>query len=178
MPLTMVSDAVRSARHTVADRKPVWAVLQWYGYEGGRFPTAEEMRCMAFLALTSEAKGIIWYSFYHGFKRDRAQWDDMQQIGRELRSCEDVVLAPKVEVACDADPPVHTLLKRGDDGRLHLMVVNPENRPLEDVAIDLSVQVSSATDRLSGEAIPADGGPLTLDFEPYQPMVLDIQMAE
>jgi hypothetical protein len=136
------------------------------------------MRCMAFLALTSEAKGIVWYSFYHGFKRDRAQWEDMQQIGRELRSCEDVVIAPKAEMQYDADPPVHPLLKRGDDGRLHLMVVNPENRPLEDIAISLPVEIASATDRLSGETVAADGGTLTLNFAPYQPMVLDIQMAE
>ncbi len=179
LPLTMVSDAVRSARRTVGDAKPVWAVLQWYGYEGGRFPTAEEMRCMAFLSLAAEAKGIVWYSFYHGYKRDRAGWPGLQEIGRELRSCEDVVLAPKAEMRIDIDDaPLEVLLKRGEDGRLHLIAVNPENRALDAVAVTLDAAAESATDRLTGQAVPVDGRTLTLDFEPYQPMVLDIEMAE
>ncbi len=178
LPLTMVSDAVRSARHTVADAKPVWAVLQWYGYEGGRFPTAEEMRCMAFLSLAAEAKGIVWYSFYHGYKRDRAGWPGLQEIGRELRSCEDVVLAPNAESGVDADgAPLELLLKRGADGRLHLIAVNPENRALDGVSVTLEATATSATDRLSGEAVRVDGRTLTLDFAPYQPMVLDLEMA-
>lgn len=177
LPLTMVSDAVRSARRTVDDEKPVWAVLQWYGYTGGRFPTAEEMRCMAFLAVAAEAKGIMWYSFYHGFKRDRGQWDDLQQIGRELRRCEDVVLAPKAATRARVagDAPVEVLLKRSADGGLHLVAVNSENRRLTDVRIIIGEQMTAATDRLSGEAVAIDGDALRVDFSPYQPLVLDIQ---
>ncbi|MGC9319137.1 MAG: sugar-binding protein, partial [Armatimonadota bacterium] len=176
-PLTFVSRAVRSARRTVNDEKPVWAVLQWYGYEGGRFPTAEEMRCMAFLAVAAEAKGVIWYSFYHGYRRDREQWPDVQEIGRELRACEDVVVAPKAEVQARVpeDSPVEALLKRAADGRLHLVAVNPEDRPLEGVRLVLGEPVGSATDRLSGKTIHADGDALTLDFAAHQPMVLDIE---
>ncbi|MEA3403230.1 MAG: sugar-binding protein [Armatimonadota bacterium] len=177
-PLTLVSRAVRSARRTVNDEKPVWAVLQWYGYEGGRFPTAGEMRCMAFLAVAAEAKGVIWYSFYHGYKRDRKQWPDMQRIGLELRACEDVVLAPKAKLqpGLAEDSPVETLLKRAGEGRLHLVAVNPEDRPLEDVRLVLGEGVASATDRLSGEAVEVEGQTLVLDFAPYHPMVVDVEL--
>lgn len=175
----MVSDAVRAARRTVGDRKAVWAVLQWYGYPEGRYPTTEEMRCMAFLSLAAEAKGIVWYSFYHGYNKDRQGWEGLKQIGRALRSVEDVVFAPRAEVSADAGgAPLEMLLKRGEDGRLHLMVVNPENRALEDVSIVLGEAVTSATDRLSGEALAVAGATITADFAPYQPRVLDIVVAQ
>jgi hypothetical protein len=178
-PLTMVSDAVRAARRTVGDRKAVWAVLQWYGYPEGRYPTTEEMRCMAFLSLAAEAKGIVWYSFYYGYNKDRQGWDGLKQIGRELRSVEDVVFAPRAEVSADADgAPLETLLKRGEDGRLHLIAVNTENRALEGVSIVLGEAVTSATDRLSGEGLAVAGATITADFAPYQPRVLDIVVAQ
>ncbi len=178
-PLTMVSDAVRAARRTVGDRKPVWPVLQWYGYPEGRYPTTEEMRCMAFLSLAAEAKGVTWYSFYHGYNNDRQGWEGLKQIGHELRSCEDVVFAPKADTGADANgAPLEMLLKRSAGGRRHLIVVNAENRALEDVSITLGEAVTSATDRLSGEAMAVAGGTITASFAPYQPRVLDIMIAQ
>jgi hypothetical protein len=82
-------------------------------------------------------------------------------------------------VSADADgAPLETLLKRGEDGRLHLIAVNTENRALEGVSIVLGEAVTSATDRLSGEGLAVAGATITADFAPYQPRVLDIVVAQ
>jgi hypothetical protein len=168
--------AVAEARRTVSDEKPVWPVLQWYAYEGGRFPTPTEMRCMAFLAVAAGAKGLTWYSFYHGYKTDAAHWPDMQAIGRELRGVEDVVLAPEAQIRLETDPaepPVEMLIKRGATG-LHVVLVNYSDQPLQGLRLSFPVDVTSARDRLSGETYPLTGNTLHLDLEAYQPMVLDV----
>lgn len=175
-PLRSVARAVHEARRTVSDEKPVWPVLQWYAYEGGRFPAPTEMRCMAFLAVAAGAKGLTWYSFYHGYKNDAAHWPDLQAIGRELRGIEDIVLAPEADIrlATDpAEPPVEMLLKQSPNG-LHLVLVNYSDQPLQGLRLTFPVDVTSARDRLSGETYPLTGNTLHVDLAAYQPMVLDV----
>jgi hypothetical protein len=176
-PLRSVASAVRSARATVQDEKPVWAVLQWYRYEGGRFPTPREMRCMAFLALAAGAKGILWYGFYQGYKNDSAHWPDVAALGRELRSVEDVVLAsaPDTEVAVEpADAPIEVLVKQSAAG-IHLLAVNSEDRALPDVRFSLPARIAEASERLRGKPLTVDAKSVTVSFDAYEPVVIDVQ---
>ncbi len=177
-PLRSVASAVRSARTTVNDEKPVWAVLQWYRYEGGRFPTPREMRCMAFLAVAAGAKGIIWYSFYHGYKNDSSHWPDVAAIGKELRSIEDVVLARDSDVPVTiepADAPVETLVKQSAEG-IHVVAVNYENQRAEGVRLSLPVKALGASERLSDTPVPLEGNALSLSFAPHEPKVIDVRL--
>lgn len=178
-PLRSVASAVHSARATVRDEKPVWAVLQWYRYEGGRFPTPREMRCMAFLAVAAGAKGILWYSFYHGYKNDTAHWPDVAAIGGELRSIEDVVLAPAPDAAIrvqPADAPLELLVKQSTDG-IHLLAVNGEDQSLEDVRFTLPQRIAEASERLTDQRLSVDGSSVTVSFDGYEPVVVDVKLA-
>jgi len=178
-PLRSVAEAVRAARRTVRDEKPVWPVLQWYKYEGGRFPNAEELRCMAFLAVAAGAKGLTWYSFYHGYKDNAAGWPDVARIGRELRSVEDIVLAPYADVRLQVEPPdapVECMLKR-TEGKLHFVLVNYGDAPTGPVTCRLSTPIASARERLGGAAVPAEGDAFTIELGAYEPKVVDVELA-
>ena len=178
-PLRSVATAVRAARRTVNDEKPVWPVLQWYRYTGGRYPTPREMRCMAFLAVAAGAKGLTWYSFYHGYKGDSKHWPDMAAIGRELRSVQDIVLAPYAPLKPVVQPeeaPIDLMLKR-TDGKLHLVCVNYEDRDLPQVTITLPVAMASAVERFTGDELEIAQGGITLAFKGYEPKVIDIRPA-
>jgi hypothetical protein len=177
-PLRSVAEAIRAARRTVGDRKPVWPVLQWYRYEGGRFPNPTELRCMAFLAVAAGAKGMTWYSFYHGYKDNAAQWPEVARVGRELRSVQDIVLAPYAHVTPRLDPPdapLELMLKR-TESRLHIVAVNYEAAPTGPVTLHLPLTIRAATERLSGASVPVQHNGLTLDLAPYEPTVIDIEL--
>ena len=74
-PITMVAEYVDLARKAVEDKKPVWAVLQAFGYQNEknrgwgwkREPTYQEMKAMTYLARAKDARGIFYYT-YHGSK--------------------------------------------------------------------------------------------------------------
>ena len=63
-PVASVGDAVARARAAGEGKKPVLAVLQLFAWKAkDRYPTPQELRCMAFLALVEGAGGIGYYSY-------------------------------------------------------------------------------------------------------------------
>jgi hypothetical protein len=75
-PLTTVSDWTAITQTSARNAKPGWTVTQAYASEvyypasppGKREPTLAEKRCMAFLALTARARGLILYSYFDQFR--------------------------------------------------------------------------------------------------------------
>ncbi len=94
-PLTMVSDRIELARKTVGNSKPIWAILQAFGYQSERNngwgwkrePTEAEMRAMTWLAVVHGVRGIFYYT-YHGrkyfIKDSPLLWTSLKKIVREL----------------------------------------------------------------------------------------------
>jgi hypothetical protein len=74
-PLTTVSDWTAITQTSARNAKPGWTVTQAHALEnyypayppGKREPTLAEKRCMAFLALTAQARGLILYSYFDQF---------------------------------------------------------------------------------------------------------------
>jgi len=105
-PLTKVAESVDLARKATKDKKPVWAVLQAFGYQNEkrkgwgweREPTFEEMKAMTYLAIARGARGIFYYT-YHGsqyFVKDSpGHWEDLKTIVRELREIYPILVAPE-----------------------------------------------------------------------------------
>lgn len=103
--LTKVSDYVKRARIAVKDQKPVWVVLQAFGYQNEnnkgwgweREPTYKEERCMTYLAIVHGAKGIFYYT-YHGsqyyIKDSPKHWSDLKRIVSELKELQPILLSP------------------------------------------------------------------------------------
>lgn len=102
--LRAVADATHAARRAVADRKPVWTVLPQYG---GKVPTREELRCMAWIAIASGANGLGFFTWDERIRDPHAGvlkgWftpdhpeaiEDLRAVLKELRDHDGVLLAP------------------------------------------------------------------------------------
>lgn len=114
-PLVKMAEAIDVARDAVGGRKPIWVVLQAFGYQSEknkgwgweREPTYEEMKAMTYLAITHKAKGIFYYA-YHGsqyFIKDSPQhWRDLKRIVGELNKIYPLLAPPEgKEVVQTAD---------------------------------------------------------------------------
>lgn len=124
--------------------KGVWPILQQFkGWKGwGRFPTAEEVRAMAYLSITAGAHGLFWYTYAAangdkdglGAADDPARWRDLAAVTRELASIQDDLgtrsaAVPQVRILAGPErdsfgnASVHCVIKQGVNGRL-LIAVN------------------------------------------------------
>jgi len=190
-PLTLVSDAIEKARFAVQDKKPVWAILQAFGYQNSRNkgwgrdrePTFEEERCMTYLAIVHGAKGIFYYT-YHGsqyfIELSPEHWKGIKRLASELRDLTPVLLAPagpsvlKIEITPDSsrkdangDPAIHYMVKELD-GKGYLIAVNVVEKPLTAAITGFS----SGTGKIDvlfekGRQVPVIDDKFTDDFAPY-----------
>jgi hypothetical protein len=141
--LRAVADATLAARRAVADRKPVWTVLPQYG---GKVPTREELRCMAWLAIASGANGLGFFTWDERIRDAQTgalkgwftpehpeQIEDLRAVLKELRSLEPILLAPPAAqqpTMLPANPALHALIKEAD-GKRWLVIANDSRRAEE-----------------------------------------------
>ena len=185
-PLRSIAETVRTSRRTVRDEKPVWPVLQWYKYAGGRFPTPREMRCMAYIAVAAGAKGLTWFAWYHGITEDYDHRHDLLKIGRELRALEEFVLAREAPSPVTPSPEQKALVtltkELADSGSgvttLAVVAVNQEPVELPQVRFALPAPWAGATvrERLSDTSLAVDAGVFGDSFEGYEPKVYEIRL--
>ncbi len=90
--LSCVGDYTRLASQSAWDEKPIWMILQAFGWSesgGGKLnerrprPTKDELRFMVYNAITHGATGIIWYG---EMAKDiySADWAALADVCREL----------------------------------------------------------------------------------------------
>lgn len=112
-PLTKVNDWLRLTKEGVDDERALWCVPQifaWGIYQVrespekvyGREPTFTEMRCMAYLSLIEQVKGLLFYSYMDLWRRPGRQneneelfnrrWAQIVPMARELKTLTDVLL--------------------------------------------------------------------------------------
>ncbi len=133
----------------------------------GRAPTYEETRCMTWLSLVHGAKGLIYWAYYNMRQLPQYQemWAWFQDIGREVRSLEQVILSPDdapVPIFSPRPAAIHCMAKVYE-GKTYLFVVNGERRPwLGRAELPAGLTRTSATDLFSGETIVARGDSLPL----------------
>jgi hypothetical protein len=145
--LSTVGKAVRKTLEAAGGR-PVWAVIQAHRqpppHSPNRFPTPEEIRCMAYLALNNGAKGVLFYAWgdvYHteqgewvsGFKYSDSLLQFFPQFNRELEEIgvyylrgvvrKDTVRFEPSDVGLDAAHVVHGKTEA-------VVVVNPTPKPV------------------------------------------------
>lgn len=141
--LRAVADATHSSIRAVAGRKPVWTVLPQYG---GKVPTREELRCMAWIAIASGANGLGFFAWDERARDPETgalkgwftpehpeQIEDLRAVLKELRSLEPVLLAPPAAqqpAMQPANPALHVLIKEAD-GKRWLILANDSRRAEE-----------------------------------------------
>lgn len=170
-PLITVARVIDMARKAVKEEKPVWAILQAFGYQSEknrgwgweREPTYEEMKAMTYLAIIHEAKGIFYYT-YHGsqyFIKDSPEhWRDLKEIVRELNNIYPILVGPKARINMETVEleagqsqsrlSIHWIAKKIDEGHnslekgLYLLAVNTIKND-----VDVTFNVGSSTFDLS-----------------------------
>lgn len=121
---------------TAAGRKPVWAILQGFGWSAWekdpkvhkRAPTWDETRFMAYDAVLHGAVGIVyWGASYEA--QDSAIWDALRRTARELADITPaLVSAERVTVGVEGAPGVLAQGRRVD-GKLWIIAANEGPEP-------------------------------------------------
>ena len=190
--ITIVAEYVDLARKAVGDKKPVWAVLQAFGYQNEknrgwgweREPTLQEMKAMTYLAITSGARGVFYYT-YHGsqyfIKDSPRHWENLKTIIRELREIYPLLVSPEVEdvvistsMGVDDQAPLFWTVRRVKEGNsliqagTYIIAVNGANRSVK-ATFKLNHQSTGDVKvLLENRYLEANKGRLTDDFEPHE----------
>ena len=134
--LSVVGDEMEKQAKTVSGRKPVWAVLQGFGWSAWekdeklhkRAPTWEETRFMAYDAILHGATGVIyWGASYE--KQDAPIWDHLRRIARELADLTPALVSEE-RVKVGAQAPVIAQARRAN-GKVWVIAVNESAEPVK-----------------------------------------------
>ncbi|HEY3266029.1 MAG TPA: hypothetical protein VGM37_03825 [Armatimonadota bacterium] len=201
-PVTEVSNEMHVAQAAVKDHKPVWAVIQafgWYQYDAafpdrgripteaeltaGRAPTYDEQRCMTYLALARGAKGLLYYCYYdmRVLPQYPEMWAGLKKIASEVKALSPILLEAEVlsPVTCaPADAGIETRLF-DLDGQRYLMAVNGRNAPCKATFGLPHVPNGKVSVMFEGRfAMDVAGAKLTDSFKPYEAHVYDLGRPE
>lgn len=102
--LSCVGDYTRRMQ-AAAPGKPVWMVLQGFGWkdlgedrpEELRRPTKAETRFMAWDAIINGATGILYWGTAY-IEKDSTLWKELLEVVRELADAQDILTAPSAEL--------------------------------------------------------------------------------
>ena len=141
----MAGEWARLTREAVRDARALWMVPQVFAkrvYEGrpgdlggGRAPTYDEMRSMAWQCICEGADGLIFYSWFD-MRRDTQEpfeqrWPEMKRIAAEIADAAPVLLSvePVPDIRVDVPDAVHWTARR-HDGAVHVFLVNDSTEPV------------------------------------------------
>ncbi len=173
--LSVVGDEVDKNRRTVHDRKPVWAILQGFGWSvwekdparHKRAPTWAETRFMAYDAILHGATGIIYWgaSYEH---RDSDIWDSLRRMAAELKDLTPALVSPDVvDVGAESADSTVIAMGRRVEGKLWVVAVNERDAKTEaKIALPKGVATLQRW-REDGDRPPVRGNRVTDSFGPY-----------
>ncbi len=173
--LSVVGDEMDKNHETVDSRKPIWAILQGFGWSvwekdsslHKRAPTWEETRFMAYDSILHGATGIIyWGASYED--RESDIWNSLRRMASELRDLTPVLVSPDVvEIGVESVDGAVIAMGRRVDGKLWVLAVNEVEAEVE-AKLRLPSGVESVERwREEGDQPLASDGVLVDSFVPY-----------
>lgn len=140
--VAMVAQWAQQAWTATKEERPVWIIPQThdqssYGKEaperGANRPTAAQQRCMTWLALVHQARGLIWYTWDDGpnmgTKFHPDQQKELTELTKEVSTFTPALLAGALRTFTAAEDRVHGLVCTAPEGR-YLVVVNAAPDPV------------------------------------------------
>ncbi len=123
--MTKIEQRIRECRAACEDRKPVLAVLQSFGWE-----TQDKFRAMAYLAIVSGAKGILWYCWEEGnpsvgLHTNPSLLECARGLLAEIRGLVPAILSGQTKELSLAQGRVRALLCGTKETGVKLICVNP-----------------------------------------------------
>lgn len=181
--------AYTTRMQNAAPDKPVWMVLQGFGWEGiqpdlddetkrvMRQPTPQESRFMAFDAIVRGARGVLYWGTT-SVKKDSPFWNELLGLVREISSLQPVLSAHdarlRLRVVLDGswgsldDGEVLPVLAKDVDGELWLLVVNEREEPLAYTIEGLKrFEGLELADPAADRRATVTNGRLSLSIEPF-----------
>jgi hypothetical protein len=140
-PASMAAQWTAETFRQVEHARPMWQVPQlhnWANYaktdaekKGGRTPTYEEVRSMAWQCICEGATGLVFYSWYD-VKRNPdvpfdVQWEGLKRLAAEIDQMAPILLSsdPPPPIRIEGKQPrwLHWLTRKSA-GKLYLVAVN------------------------------------------------------
>ena len=148
--LRRVADFTKYCVNATAGLKPVWTVIPQYQYyeKDNKRPTEQELRCMAYLAITSGAQGLGIYAWDDRNAITKKGWytkehpEDLsilKTVIGELNKLEDVLIIPnstRVLTLTPDNPAIHVAMK--DSGKESYLFVVSDSRAAEEATLSIA----------------------------------------
>jgi len=168
-PPVLVGDWVRLSSQASGGAKPVWSVIgtfPWAG-DGEGLPSAEYVRCAAYVSLICGAKGLLYFSYHFDQHKlnESPLWEPLGELNREVADLAPWLLACEptpVEVSGDL---VEAALFTDGDTTV-LLAANTSEDVAAEVEVAVPGHVGEARGLFSREVHACDGG-LSLALPPY-----------
>ncbi|MGA1795145.1 MAG: hypothetical protein ACMUIL_04710 [bacterium] len=189
-PLTWLSDSLDEARQEVGMER-IWAVIQAFGGDEYAaqgwpvFPTYDEMRSLAYLAIVHEARGLFFFS-HRSARAEGDRWGTLVRVVDELRRLSGwltlssmhsgLSLTIRSPFTADAggNPAVHYQWKvMGDEGLL--IMVNTIDKEVEISLDGLPPHITWAAVLFEDRKVALREGNLRDMFGPHQTHVYRIE---
>ena len=183
--LRMVYDATQAAVKAVGGCKPVWTTIPQYGEKN---PSLNELRCMAWLAITGGANGLGVFEWDHRVPNKPGGWytkDSLTQVSNlstvigELKSLEFILLSETVPIQpiqSKINPAIHVLLKEAD-GKLYLIVAN-DSREAESTVLRFEnlndAQLKNRLEDTNQHNLKIQNGSVSIQMPPLGVTVLEV----
>jgi len=135
--LSVVGDETRKLIETVEGKKPVWMILQGFGWNDlfqkkdeeskrlGRRPNFPESRFMTYDAIVNGATGVLYFGCTY-IEYDSQLWKDLKKIAAELNRLHPVLVAKSSEdtVKAYSESIKSKLLQKEYEGQQYIIAVN------------------------------------------------------
>jgi hypothetical protein len=141
-PMVKVSSFLDEARAAMRHRRPAFAMLQAFGEPAGpngTMPSPAELRCMTWLAIVHEARGVIYFSYsYNGPMREAHPelWAETKTCAGQIRDLGATLLSASAGPTSLSQTPasrqVHSRAIE-HDGAIYVLAVNTQRTPIDDV---------------------------------------------
>jgi hypothetical protein len=160
-------------------KKPLWVGIQSYKKKDSRYPTPQEYRCQAYLALAAGAKGLMWYggSVSGGvfLAPEEGNFEALKKVAREINDLSPELLGAtlKPPLVMPASAPINVVVKQSPK-RTIVIAVNRSNRVV-DVTLSSPMFKTKIARVYESQLLDASGGGLIADhFEPFEVHVYEI----
>ncbi len=165
--LSVVGDYTDKMFASALPGQPVWMFLQAYGRgPKSQMPTYVESRFMAYNAILHGAQGIIYYGLRH-LSWPNEMWPQLEKLGRELRSINDILVAPWTgELSKEALSQGMEIRHKRVAGEDYLIVANTTNANKK-LIWSMSIHPDQLHVLFEDRVIKASGGKFEDEFAPY-----------
>jgi len=189
-PITWLSDSLDEAREEVGSHR-TWAVIQAFGGDEYAaqgwpvFPSYEEMRSLAYLALVHDAQGLFFFS-YKAASNNMGRWEVVARVVDELNRLSEWLMQPSInkelplevlspyKVDARGRPAIHFQWKIRKSEAI-LIMVNTIDKEVEISLDGLPEHVHRAEVLFEKRMIAVKEGNLRDIFGPHQTHVYSIK---